>query len=65
MHSRLLTISLLTLLPTVSALAQTTTKSAHAGMITGQGAKIGIAKVTSTAKGVRVSVNVSQRSPRG
>ena len=38
-------------------------KSAHADVMNAQGAKIGTAKFSSTANGVKVSVKVSQLSP--
>lgn len=39
------------------------TKSAHADLVNAQGAKIGSAKFSSTSKGVKVSVKVSQLTP--
>ena len=38
-------------------------KSAHADIVNGQGAKIGSAKITSTANGVKIAVSVSELTP--
>lgn len=38
-------------------------KSAHAEIVNAQGAKVGTAKITSNAKGVKISVKVSQLTP--
>lgn len=62
MRSRILTISLLIVFPAVVATAQAP-KSAHADIANGQGAKIGSAKITSTANGIKIAVNVSQLTP--
>lgn len=62
MRSRILAISLLIVFPAVVATAQAP-KSAHADIANGQGAKIGSAKITSTANGVKIAVNVSQLTP--
>jgi Cu-Zn family superoxide dismutase len=62
MRSRILTISLLIVFPAAGAMAQGP-KSAHADIINGQGAKVGSAKISSTASGVKIAVNVSQLTP--
>lgn len=44
----------------ITAAAQ---KSAHADLVNAQGAKVGSAKITSTANGVKIAVKVSQLTP--
>ena len=64
MRSRvLLAIPLLLLFPAVVRSADTATKSAHADIANAQGTKIGSAKITSTAKGVKIAVTVSELTP--
>ena len=58
MRSRFLTIPLLFMLPPAMTVAQAP-KSAHAEIVNGQGTKIGSAKITSTANGVKISVTVA------
>jgi Cu-Zn family superoxide dismutase len=61
MH-KVLTMFLLVLLSTGMALAQAAPKSAHADLVNAQGAKIGSAKITSTATGLKIAVMVAQLS---
>ena len=63
MRSRTVTISLLLLFPVTVAMAQAAPKSAHADIVNAQGAKVGTAKITSAAKGVKIAVSVSQMTP--
>ncbi len=63
MRSRTMTISLLLLLPVAVVMAKASPKSAHADIVNAQGAKIGTANITSTAKGVKIAVTVSQLTP--
>ena len=63
MRKRIATISLLVFFPMFVALAQNAPKSAHADLSNGQGAKVGTAKITSTAKGVKIEVSVSDLTP--
>lgn len=62
MRSRILTASLLIIFPAAVAMAQAP-KSAHADIVNGQGTKIGSAKISSTANGVKINVTVSQLTP--
>jgi superoxide dismutase, Cu-Zn family len=62
MRSRFLTIPLLFMLPPAMTVAQAP-KSAHAEIVNGQGTKVGSAKITSTANGVKISVTVAQLNP--
>ena len=63
MHNRIVTISLLVCFPVFGALAQSAPESAHADIANGQGTKVGTAKISSTAKGVKFAVNVSDLTP--
>jgi Cu-Zn family superoxide dismutase len=45
------------------ALAQDAPKSAHANIVNAQGAKIGAAKITTTASGVTIVIAVSELTP--
>lgn len=45
------------------AWAASSAKTAHANIVNAQGATIGMAKVTSTARGVKIAVSVSQLTP--
>jgi superoxide dismutase, Cu-Zn family len=63
MRARIATISLLILFPVAAASAADTPKAAHADIMNAQGAKIGTARIASTAKGVRIAVSVSDLTP--
>ena len=64
MRSKSLTFPLLILsLAAIPLAAQTAVKSAHGDISNAQGTKIGTAKFTPTANGVKVTVNVSQLTP--
>jgi Cu-Zn family superoxide dismutase len=63
LQSRIAAIPLLIFFPVALALADTTPKSAHANIVNAQGAKIGSAKITSTTKGVKIAVTVSELTP--
>ncbi len=63
MQFRIAAIPLLIFFPAALALADTTPKAAHADIMNSQGAKIGSAKITSTAKGVKIGVTVSELTP--
>lgn len=63
MHARIATIPLLVFLPVAVALADNGPKSAHADIVNAQGTKVGSAKITSTAKGVKIAVTVSGLTP--
>ncbi len=60
MRLRSMTIAMLFLFPVAVAMGQSAPKSAHADIMNGQGAKIGTAKITSSGKGVKIAVSVSQ-----
>ena len=61
---RILIFPLLVLFASVAALAaDNAPKSAHADIMNAQGAKIGTAKITPTAKGVKIAVTVSELTP--
>jgi hypothetical protein len=62
MHPRFLTVPLPILFPAIVTLAEDAPKkAAHANIVNAQGAKIGSAKITSTANGVKIAVTVSAR----
>lgn len=63
MHSKFATISLLFIFPAAIAVADSAPKAAHADIVNTQGAKIGSAKITSTGKGVKITVAVSELTP--
>jgi superoxide dismutase, Cu-Zn family len=65
MLPRIVAIPLLICFPVALAYADTTPKAAHANIVNSQGAKIGSAKITSTTKGVKVAVTVSELTPGG
>lgn len=50
-------------LSAAAGLAQGAPRTAHAELVNGQGAKVGVAKITSTADGVKIAVNVSGLTP--
>jgi superoxide dismutase, Cu-Zn family len=61
MHIRnLLLIPALLSICAAAALGDTAPKSAHADVMNAQGAKIGTAKITPTAGGVKIALNVAQ-----
>jgi superoxide dismutase, Cu-Zn family len=60
---RLRPLPLIAALICVAATASAATTSAHADLVNAQGATIGHAKFSSNAKGVKVSVSVSQLPP--
>ena len=63
MRSRIATVTLLFLFPVAVVMAESAPKSAHADIVNGQGAKIGTAKISATANGVKIAVSVSQLTP--
>ena len=64
MYSKILTFPLLLLLPAAMGFAaDKAVKSAHVDLTNAQGAKVGTAKITSTGKGVKVAVTVSDLAP--
>jgi superoxide dismutase, Cu-Zn family len=64
MRSKTLTFPLLILsLAAIAVAAQNAIKSAHGDIMNAQGAKIGTAKFTASAKGVKVAVAVSELTP--
>jgi Cu-Zn family superoxide dismutase len=60
MHPRFLTVPLLILFPAMVTPAEDAPKAAHANIVNTQGAKIGSAKITSTANCVKIAVTVSE-----
>lgn len=62
MSSNVASLFLLILFPAGMAFSQAASKSAHAYLVNAQGAKIGTAKITSTATGVKIAVTVAQLS---
>ena len=58
-----LALPLLISLSTAAATAQPEPKAAHADIVNSQGAKIGSARISSTPKGVKIVVTVSQLTP--
>jgi len=63
MRSKVSTLFLLILFPAGMAFSQAAPKSAHADLANTQGQKIGTAKITSTATGVKIAVNVADLTP--
>src|SRR5579862_2810607 len=63
MHARIAAIPLLVFFPVAIALAENAPKAAHADIMNAQGTKVGSAKITATAKGVKFAVTVSDLTP--
>jgi Cu-Zn family superoxide dismutase len=63
MHARIAAIPLLVFFPVAIALADNAPKAAHADIMNAQGTKVGSAKISSTAKGVKIAVTVSNLTP--
>ena len=63
MRSRILSFPLLVLALGVSLTARSAPTSAHADLVNAQGAKVGSATITATAKGVKIAVTASDLTP--
>jgi len=63
MHTRILASTLMLFFPVAAAWANSAPKSAEANIVNAQGAKVGSAKITSTSKGVKIKVEVTNLPP--